>query len=764
MTTKSPAAYSPNTIPFSAVTQKQSSRLWTMLAAAVLLLLAFGLMVSSAVRKSSTVDEQTHLFRGTAYLLEHATQFRDVHPPLGFALQALPLLTEPDLQLPVDTPAWAEGRWEIAADAFLWQLNANPQRILLLGRMSTMWLVLLLGAVVFRWGRQLGGAMAAITAMTLLLFDPNILAHGRLFTNDISGTFFMILATYGYWRWTKTGRWTAVALTGLGLGLAGATKYSAVTLVPALGAIALWLAWQRRSWLPIVALGVAGVGAVMVIWALYSFPIRPVPLAPWWDDLAWTMDYFQRPSGAYLLGETRAGGWWYYFPVAYLVKTPLATLVLAAWAVVASLIAIIRDHKPGGLDWLSWAFLVLPPGVYIAVSLIGPLNIGYRHLLPALPYIAIFIAVSLIGDRGRSGRWVRFLVPALSVSVIALSVVRWPDYIPYFNKLAGGPDRNWLILSDSNIDWGQDLPALVTWNNARQDNLPLYVSYFGTAHPQAYGLDYLPIPTWAPGPEQLSPDRRTYDPADPAPGWYAVSVTNLHGQVLDNPDLYARFRDQEPALRIGDSIRVYQVAPRGQPFDLALAGLTPAELTEPIRDALPGNDRQLRWIDDSNALIWSADGLWLATAVPVAEPLQTYLPPLEVSDDGQTLYYLESPPDVDTVGMTFGSTFTLLSSQVVDSADDTIGVLTYWGVDQSTDRPIKLFVHALDDSGQILSQWDGLSVDTSSLQPGDRFMQLHVLPEPDTDLDRLVVGVYDAETLERLALPDGQDSVTIPMP
>ena len=86
--------------------------------AAGLLLLAFGLMLSSAIRKSATVDEQSHLFRGVAYLKSGATHFLLGHPLLGGSLSAIPLLTEPELQLPTATPAWEAGDWSVAGDTF----------------------------------------------------------------------------------------------------------------------------------------------------------------------------------------------------------------------------------------------------------------------------------------------------------------------------------------------------------------------------------------------------------------------------------------------------------------------------------------------------------------------------------------------------------------------------------------------------------------------------------------------------------------------
>ncbi|MCA9957611.1 MAG: hypothetical protein KC443_01170, partial [Anaerolineales bacterium] len=90
--------------------------------AVLLMWLAFALLLSSAVQKSATVDEQSHLFRGVAYLKTGATHFLLGHPLLASSLSALPLLTEPNLQLPVNEPAWTAGDWSLAGDAFLWRL------------------------------------------------------------------------------------------------------------------------------------------------------------------------------------------------------------------------------------------------------------------------------------------------------------------------------------------------------------------------------------------------------------------------------------------------------------------------------------------------------------------------------------------------------------------------------------------------------------------------------------------------------------------
>src|SRR5690606_2307643 len=110
---------------------------------------------------------------------------------------------------------------------------------------------------------------------------------------------------------------------------------------------------------------------------------------------------------------------------------------------------------------------------------------------------------------------------------------------------------------------------------------------------------------------------------------------------------------------------------------------------------------------------------------------------------------------------TFGGTITYLGSQVVESGPSDIVVLTAWEMEQETDRPLKIFIHALDAGGQLVSQWDGLSVDSESSRAGDRLIQLHRLRLPDGNGLSIVAGVYDGESLERLTLSDGQDHIVI---
>ncbi|MBP6470928.1 MAG: phospholipid carrier-dependent glycosyltransferase [Chloroflexi bacterium] len=738
--------------------------------AVLLLLLLYSLIFTSVSQKSMTVDEQGHLFRGVAYVKTGATQFLWGHPLLASSLNALPLLTEQSLTLPTDSPAWQDGRWAVAGDQFLWQLNDNPLRLIFLGRLPTIWLTMLLGALLFGWGRALGGKRTAVFALALLSFDPNFLAHGGLITSDIAVTFFMLLAVYGFWlavgrpagvlsRWSLV---TAVLLMGLGLGGAAATKFSAAALGPMVGLLAVWTAVRDRSWRPIGLALLAGGLGLLLVWGVYRWQIRPYPAAAYWQDLAWQFDYFSRPHGAYLLGQYAQTGWWYYFPVTFLLKTPLVTLVLFGMALIRWGQSLLRRQTTAGQAALP--FLLAPPAVYILISLLTPLNIGYRHLLPLLPFLYLFTAVTLASPPTTANNHPdRFQKPVrvLLALLFLTTLIAWPDYLSYMNVLAGRAENRWRLLSDSNVDWGQDLPALADWQ--QETGRPLFLSYFGTAHPSAYGLDFIALPTWEPGPEQLLPSRQTFNPADPAPGWYAISVTNLQGLVLgEAADAFAWFREREPAARLGGSIFVYEVAVRGDPVNAAFSGLRPADLAPELLAELGTNDVRVRWFDGTTSLIWPQGGGWWISRTD--QPMDPLLRPWaaiashQFSEDGaQVLVRPTYPPPLPWAdGQPMGETAVFLGYDIAPNSgvDGVVALVTGWQVAEATERPLKIFVHALDEQGQIVGQWDGLDVDSTSWQPGDVFVQVHRFAVPDTAvIHAFAIGLYDADTLERLADP-----------
>jgi hypothetical protein len=250
---------------------------------------------------------------------------------------------------------------------------------------------------------------------------------------------------------------------------------------------------------------------------------------------------------AYLLGEVRErGGWWYYFPVAFAVKAPDA-LLLALFA--ALILAARWLARPGLIERLraapfAWFVLLAPIAFYSVLALRSHINIGVRHLLPVWPLLIVAVSAAAVGAGSRFA--VRALIALLVTVHAAEAIAIYPHHLSYFNAIAGGPSRGDRYLLDSNIDWGQDLKFLRRWQREHGDP-PICLAYFGTADAAYYGVPHNGIPfTW-------EADKRA---ALDCVG--AISVTLLHDLYL-KPGAYRWLRDMQPMGRAGYSIRLYDL-------------------------------------------------------------------------------------------------------------------------------------------------------------------------------------------------------------
>jgi len=558
------------------------ARVW--LAAAALLLFFF-LAVNSLVGDSPTMDEQNHIARGLAFLRTGDPRLSLEHPPLINALSALPLLTMPELRLPTDHASWErrEGWYEFA-DLFLWQYNHDVGRIVFLARLPVVFLLMGLALTGYRYARALWGAAAGLPALCLLLFEPNLLAHGRYATTDMGGTLFTFLATALLWRlWQEPERWNwrRWAWAALAVGLAVGSKMTALGFVPIWVVLALlplypvggrgrvWPAGRRLA-----QLAAAGLVALVVLWAIYGFQwgnflfispaLQPLntaagPMPTFWAGV----EQIARLGGAgraqsFLLGRFSDSGFVAYFPVAFAVKTPLVLLAAIPLAAVW-LLGDARTRRRA-------LFLFAPALFYFALTMVSALNIGYRHALPALPHLLVLVAglaaPEATGRRlfGSAALGARRLVAATVAVVIGVALWIHPHYLSYFNLAAGGPANGYRVLIDSNVDWGQDLLRLQQWM-AETGTASVRLGWFGTADPGYYGLAYEPLPGigrdtffrlwWA----------LPFNPQQPEPGVYAISATSLWETPLrpEEKRVYAWFRAREPSARVGYSILIYDV-------------------------------------------------------------------------------------------------------------------------------------------------------------------------------------------------------------
>lgn len=769
-----------------------STPLWL---ATALLLLMFGLSVHSLAGKAPTMDEQGFLVRGLGYVRDENRWMRVGHPAGLNALNAMLLKDDDAVRLPVDDPSWQTTAFHRPAELFLWEIGNDVAHVMFLARLPTVWLGMVLAAIIGRFATQLAhlahrkrtlARWSGLLALLVVALDPNILAHTRLVTTDLGLTAAVVLATYLLWRALRDPSWGRAALAGAGFGLLANTKFTAGLFVPLfalvifIGVIAQWRAqWRAQRRFPgamVAHLLIAyPLAAFLTLWAAYGFEIgalpqelpafstllggRTLPLAHYLDQLADIGGRMTKPTPAFLLGELSTGGWWYYFPVALLLKTPLPTLLLLALATAATLLPRKpAPAPPAALTAIDAAALLVPPLGYFAFSITTDINIGYRHILVVVPFIALIAARQLpywMAVRGRFGRITRPLIPLCATWLVILTLWIAPHFLAYFNAFAGGPDGGYRALVDSNLDWGQDLTGLADWMT-HNDADHVYLSYFGEARPDYYGIAYTGLPSFPP--RLMNPQAQPLLPDDPAPGLYAISATNLQGVLFENPDLLAWFRDREPMDTIGHSIFLYDVPARGRPADLVLAGIQPVDLRAEHTALLGTNDLTYRWVDPASAIVVPDEpGGWLAGTGPLPEAVKAHYEPV-VSAETITLYRdrRTAPGLTDIPGEPVNATF----------SDGNGGQLTLQAFapdvsvwqQQGNNKPLALFIHAEDADGTIVTQFDGLGVAWEGWRDGDWLIQQHRLDpaafHSGTTL-RFYAGVYDPDTGVRWRTADG---------
>jgi hypothetical protein len=529
---------------------------WADAASILLLIVLAAQLLLISRRNSATYDEQYHIANGIYFLRTGDPGLIPAHPPLIEVLVTLPLLANRNLIVPARESTVSSLAY---SDQLLWRLNQNGPSIVARARLPIIGLTLVLAVTVYAWTRQLFGPTAGLLTLTLLSFDPNILAHGNLATNDMGVTCFATLALYAFWRWMTHPTGARAVIAGLTLGLAQVAKFSAVYLIPVLMIILVTDriskpttgANRLTAKTTVAYLVVIAAAAYCAISVVYGFHVGTLqgyrfPAREYLAGLQAATTLIGGGKDSFLLGAYSRTGWWYYFPVAFAVKTPLPTLILIG----ASCVFVYRRGT-----WRSTLPLLIPVVIYFAICLASTFDIGYRHLLPILPCLFIFTGQLALID-WKTSRLRTAAVSAMVVWLITASVGTFPHYLTFFNEIAGGPDNGYKILVDSNLDWGQDLIGLRKYMT--QENLPsVKLSYHGTADPTAYGVVYEPLPSYPYN--QWTGDTVPDILLNPPSGVYAISANNLQGLRFKNHDLYATFRQRKPDAIVGHSIFIYRI-------------------------------------------------------------------------------------------------------------------------------------------------------------------------------------------------------------
>jgi 4-amino-4-deoxy-L-arabinose transferase-like glycosyltransferase len=465
-------------------------------------------------------------------------------------------------------------------------------------------------ALVFVWLYRRHGLPAATLGSGLLALSPSVVAHAAVATLDTALAFSSTLALLVLAWYIRRPSWRGLVGLAVAIGAALSAKYSGVYLLAVAGAAfvlaggasdrsgspataaetvrGIWRRLRRAvgSWLVLAML----TGGAWWGFHLFTFngPLKVLPLEQTSDSSPWVRlfgrgavgewvmqtahERLGRPSpitgldfqlrsnrrgfSAYFMGQTSRSGWPLYYPAAFAFKSTPAELVLTIVLIGAVVGSLPRMRTSWRRLDPAVQVLVIAAGTYSLLMLTTRINAGHRYLLPLYPLLALLAAdrvAAWLPDR----RLAQVAVAGALLGAQALSSAGiGPHYLAYFNRLSGGPEQGWQLLSDSNIDWGQDLPALRDFLVERSTERAV-LGYFGTADPAGYGitadrLDAFGAPPAAGWTSSVDENLGVYT-------WLALSVTVLHGQRSQGVDPFRELRALDPHARAGYSIFLYDL-------------------------------------------------------------------------------------------------------------------------------------------------------------------------------------------------------------
>ncbi len=562
-------------------------KLFTALGVVVLLGIMFALSFFSALGDSGTVDEVAHIPSGYSYVEHNDFRLNPEHPPLAKALAGIPLALAGIDDIKPDW-SWEQiNQWE-SGWYLLYETGNDPAYILLLSRLPMILLMLLLGLTVFFMAKKFFGTKVAMFALALYAFYPEMIGHGHLVTTDIAAALGYIIAIWAFSNALVKKTFKTVLIAGLAFGVAQLLKFSSFLLFGIFIILIIGKSWQDKSekenfwfhfkehlktyfWVCVYSLALVWIVYIPFVWNTspeIEHKVIEMNLTQREDTQAFRnfLHLFEnnvilRALGHYLLGVMLvigrvAGGnavfilgslsdksiaW--FFPVAYLIKTPISVLILLVWSIITFIVFRNRNKKEAWADWV----ILTPLVVYWLFTLQGSLNIGIRHLIPTVPFAILFIAKQMhryIGEQEKFN--LQAIIIWALVGLMGLSVIAYyPSYIAYFNEVVPR-DKRYEYMTDSSLDWGQDLLRLKKFVD--EENIKsIKVDYFGGSVPEYY------MP-------QAVEWHSSYGPTT---GYLAISATYYQSSKLYGPMegkwSYEWLNDYEPEAVIGGSILVFNI-------------------------------------------------------------------------------------------------------------------------------------------------------------------------------------------------------------
>ena len=533
----------------------------------ILLILVASLLAASTWQVfGHTWDEPEHLAAGMELVDQGKYEFDTEHPPLARVLIALGPHLAGSHSFGTPPPDGTQEGIDILYD------GGHYDRTLALARLGGLLFLPVLLFSMWLWARRVAQSEGeALLAVLLLASVPPVIGHAALAALDIPGTATTLLALYLLQKWLTTGLRRDAVLFGLAAGVAFCTKLSAIPFI-GIGMLMLLVLRAFLSVAPaavsvqrrLLGLGLMALATLVPITLAYGLNgLQVISLPPRFD---WVMVYLYPNGGgpdsllrhlrlpaawwnyaegvmalkahndtghvSFLMGNIKAGGWWYFYLVALAVKTPLPLLLTGS----VGLCMLARDGVRQASTW-RMAPVVLFVTLLAFASIFSRINIGIRHVLILYPFLALGAAYALGGAWRALPRLGTAAAALLVVWQVSTLVTAYPDYFPYFNELVSDPQH---VLVDSDLDWGQDLRRLE--RRLAELKVPsVSLAYQGTADLKR---EALPVFVRLP-------------PRQPATGWVAITALTREHEPLG----YVWLNPYRPIERVGKTIDLYFIPP-----------------------------------------------------------------------------------------------------------------------------------------------------------------------------------------------------------
>lgn len=475
-----------------------------------LICLAMLPMLNSTVEEDSpTSDEWAHFVRGVSYWTTGDTKLSFAHPPLANAVAGIPFIFEKDVPDLRTFKHWERGSVIGVYNQYTGIDYDRARAQLVRGRRMMFVFPLLLVCYVYLFCLSQFGWRTAAAAALLLAFNPNVIAHGSLITTDLPAALGYVVATGEFARYVRgpPSIWRLVTMS-LAVGLAVLCKHSGILLVPALGGLGLiaaikgWGVFAEGPFKRRVRRYFGHITATTLIVAFtvnagYQFhatgmrvdEILAKPEPQYWISKPYKHEMLERLTpldslpdalripvpytqmfGVTAISAQNKRGWFrsyfwgkqqpndghpLYFPVLLLTKTPLAVFALLLAGLVAR-----RPRRA----WPSPPTLVVAALLTFFLTMIvrSNLNMGMRHMMPAVPLLTILAARGFdkVCERLREQPFRvvqigRVLLAAILVSTPVTALAAYPHYLGWFNAAVGRDRGHWISIIGE--DWNQDL-------------------------------------------------------------------------------------------------------------------------------------------------------------------------------------------------------------------------------------------------------------------------------------------------------------------